>query len=137
MVRNTLWSAAASLNVLFAVDLRTDNFLMRPKDDECFRLAEMAELTDPGSRKIDGDRVIYTSRGILHKSFDRIVLSVFGETRSGTNTAHLHDDIQPLEYRAHAVLLGIPFSYPVDIWNAGLMVYYMFLSTLLLLVDVS
>ena len=110
---------------------------MRPKDDECFRLAEMTELTDPCSRKIDGDRVIYTSRGILHKSFDRIVLSDFGETRSGTNTELHHGDIQPLEYRAPEVLLGIPFSYPVDIWNAGLMVYYMFLSTLLLLNDVS
>ena len=123
--------------ILFAVDLRTDNFLMRPKDDECFRLAETTELTDPCSRKIDGDRVIYTSRGILHKSFDRIVLSDFGETRSGTNTELNHDDIQPLEYRAPEVLLGIPFSYPVDIWNAGLMVYHMFLSILLLLNDVS
>ena len=97
---------------------------MRPKDDECFRLAETTELTDPCSRKCDGDRVIYTSRGVFHTSIDRMVLSDFGEARCGMNSDPYYDDIQPLEYRAPEVLLEIPFSYPVDIWNSGLMVWY-------------
>ena len=97
---------------------------MRSKDDKCFQRAEELELRNPCDRKIDGDRVIYTSRGVFHTSIDRMVLSDFGEARCGMNSDPYYDDIQPLEYRAPEVLLEIPFSYPVDIWNAGLMVWY-------------
>ena len=97
---------------------------MRSKDDKCFQRAEELELKNPCDRKIDGDRVIYTSRALFHTSIDRMVLSDFGEARCGMNSDPYYDDIQPLEYRAPEVLLEIPFSYPVDIWNAGLMVWY-------------
>ena len=95
---------------------------MRSKDDKCFQRAEELELRDPCDRKIDGDRVIYTSRGVFHTSIDRMVLSDFGEARCGMNSDPYYDDIQPLEYRAPEVLLEVPFSYSVDIWNAGVMV---------------
>ena len=96
---------------------------MRSKDDKCFQRAEELELKNPCDRKIDGDRVIYTSRGVFHASLDRVVLSDFGEARCGMSSDPYYDDIQPLEYRAPEVLLEVPFSYPVDIWNAGIMVW--------------
>lgn len=83
---------------------------------------EKDELTSPGACKIDGDRVIYTSKPLVPPiySYGRPVLCDFGEARFGEydNIA----DIQPYQYRAPEVILDIPWDEKVDIWNIGVMV---------------
>ena len=50
----------------------------------------------------------------------RPVLTDFGEARlrEGSHTGL----IQPTQYRAPEVLLGLPWDHKVDIWNVGAMV---------------
>lgn len=83
---------------------------------------EKDQLTSPGARKIDGDRVIYTSRPLVPPvySHGQPVLCDFGEARLGEydNMA----DIQPYQYWALEVIFEIPWDEKVDIWNVGVMV---------------
>jgi serine/threonine-protein kinase SRPK3 len=83
---------------------------------------EKDELISPGARKIDGDRVIHTSRPLVPPvyRYGQPVLCDFGEARLGEydNMA----DIQPYQYRAPEVILDIPWDEKVDIWNVGTMV---------------
>ena len=83
---------------------------------------EKGELTSPGARKIEGDRVIYTSKPLVPPvyNYGRPVLCDFGEARFGEfdNMA----DIQPYQYRAPEVILDIPWDEKVDIWSVGVMV---------------
>lgn len=48
------------------------------------------------------------------------VLCDFGEAHFGSDW--YSDDIQPYPYRAPEVILDMPWSYPVDIWNVGVLV---------------
>jgi serine/threonine-protein kinase SRPK3 len=83
---------------------------------------EKNELTSPGARKNEGDRVIYTSRPLVPPiySYGRPVLCDFSEARFGEydNMA----DIQPFQYRAPEVIFDIPWDEKVDIWSVGVMV---------------
>ncbi|KAG8813887.1 hypothetical protein FRC18_002238 [Serendipita sp. 400] len=83
---------------------------------------EQKELDSPCARKIDGDRVIYTSRQLVPPvySYGLPVLCDFGEARFGEfdNMA----DIQPYQYRAPEVIFDIPWDEKVDIWSVGVMV---------------
>lgn len=86
---------------------------------------EAYELENPSPRKIDGERVVHTSPVILFPpDVEGTVLCDFGEARLGdkANNESPAVKIQPLEYRAPEVILQAPYSYSVDIWNAGLLV---------------
>ena len=107
--------------ILSFLDLQARNIHLRIEDESILRDFEMSEMKDPSARKIDGDRIIYESRGLKRpKSSGRPVLCDFGETRFGQDT--YTDDIQPYVYRAPEVILDIPWTYSVDIWNVGVMV---------------
>ncbi|KAG9041090.1 hypothetical protein FS842_002725 [Serendipita sp. 407] len=84
---------------------------------------EQKELNSPCARKIDGDRVIYTSRRLVPSiyNYGRPVLCDFGEARFGEydNMA----DIQPYQYRAPEVIFDIPWNEKVDIWSVGVMIW--------------
>jgi len=84
---------------------------------------EKAEIASPTARKIDGDRVIYTSRKLVPSlyQYGPPVLCDFSEARHGkyVNTA----DIQPYQYRAPEVILDIPWDGKVDIWSVGVMTW--------------
>jgi serine/threonine-protein kinase SRPK3 len=84
---------------------------------------EMDELMTPSARKIDGDRVIHTSRPLVPPfySYGRPVLCDFGEARLGEYDNMI--DIQPYQYRAPEVILNIPWDEKVDIWSVGVMVH--------------
>ena len=57
----------------------------------------------------------------LPKVFGRAVLSDFGSAVQGDERRN--HDAQPNVYRSPEVMLKTDWSYPVDIWNVGVMVY--------------
>ncbi|KZT20468.1 putative CDK4/6 [Neolentinus lepideus HHB14362 ss-1] len=112
---------------LIHCDLRQENFLLSVNNDDVFREIEALEAREPSPRKIEGERVVHTTPYVaISDDITNIVLSDFGETRPGDTSTIYYDDIQPFPYRAPEVVLEIPFSYPVDIWNAGVMLWHMF-----------
>ena len=103
------------------VDLQASNVHLRIEDDTILKEFEEAELSSPITRKVDGDRVIYESRGLkLPQRHGCPVLCDFGEARFGNKT--YTDEIQPYTYRAPEIILNIPWSYSADIWNLGVLV---------------
>ena len=56
----------------------------------------------------------------MPKKWDAPVLCDFGSAVPG-DVEHL-EDVQPDAYRAPEVILEAPWSYQIDIWNAGCMV---------------
>jgi serine/threonine-protein kinase SRPK3 len=115
------------------IDLRQENFLMRPLDNTIFQRIEEREREHPSPRKIDGERVVYaTPLPIVPENFAHAVLCDLGEARPGDTKELYLDDIQPFPYRAPEIILEISFSYPTDIWNAGVLVCWHFISKFLL-----
>ena len=92
------------------------------EDDSVFAAFEDQELLEPSARKlVDGDRSIYVSRELqMPKEWGALVLCDFGSAVPG-DMEH-SEDVQPDVYRAPEVILEAPWSYQIDIWNAGCMV---------------
>lgn len=64
---------------------------------------------------------IYASRPLeLPKIFGKAVLSDFGSAVRGDEKRN--HDAQPNVYRSPEVMLKTEWSYPIDIWNVGVMV---------------
>lgn len=91
------------------------------EDPTVFEKFEQAELEHPTPRKeIDG-RVIYLSRELdIPKILGPPVLCDFGSAAWGEERHE--EDVQPDVYRSPEVILKVPWSYEIDIWNAGCMV---------------
>ncbi|KFY24247.1 hypothetical protein V491_02231 [Pseudogymnoascus sp. VKM F-3775] len=101
-------------------DLQERNIILGIEDDSILKEFEINELRNPSRRKVNGDRIIYKSRGLeISKNPGRPVITDFGEARIGQKT--YDDDIQPFQYRAPEVIMDAPWSYKVDIWNVGVM----------------
>lgn len=82
---------------------------------------ESAEMLTPSARKRNGEHVLHESRGLkMTKRQGRPILCDFGEARYGCDS--YTDDVQPYIYRAPEVILDMPWSYEIDIWNVGVMV---------------
>lgn len=60
----------------------------------------------------------------LPKDFGRIVLSDFGSAVRGD--LKRNHDAQPNVYRAPEVMVKAAWSYPIDIWNVGAMIWDVF-----------
>ncbi|KAF2215924.1 hypothetical protein CERZMDRAFT_109760 [Cercospora zeae-maydis SCOH1-5] len=106
-------------------DLQASNIQFRVEDDSIFEYSAKAEMTNPSPRKVDGNQVTYESRGLrMPKKTGPPVLCDFGEARFGRSS--YTDDIQPYVYRAPEVILDIPWSYEVDVWNVGVMIWDLF-----------
>lgn len=102
-------------------DIKADNIMFGLDDDNVFEKYEQLELQDPSPRKILDDHTVYTSRDLaVPKKWGAPVLCDFGSVVPG-DVEHT-EDIQPDIYRAPEVILEVPWSYEVDIWNAGCMV---------------
>jgi serine/threonine-protein kinase SRPK3 len=80
-------------------------------------------LNEPSLKKeVDGS-VIYLSRRMgTPKAFGAPVLCDFGSAVPVDDGLEHREDIQPDVYRAPEVILGVPWTYSVDIWNVGCMV---------------
>jgi len=91
-------------------------------DDSIFTSFEEQEQTHPSPRKvIDDNRSIYLSRELdVPKNWEAPVLCDFGSAVDG-DVEHTQD-VQPNVYRSPEVILEVPWSYEIDIWNVGCMV---------------
>jgi serine/threonine protein kinase len=110
----------AHLTSLFLQDIQEKNILLDLDDVSALEAFEKEELTSPSARKVVGDRIVYLSKEIVTSDYGRPVLCDFGEARFGKAT--YTDDIQPYQYRAPEVILGVPWGQKVDIWSVGVMV---------------
>jgi serine/threonine-protein kinase SRPK3 len=102
-------------------DIKASNILLSVHDQAIFSAFEEAEKTDPTPFKVDGGNRIYCSRDLnIPDDVDLAILTDFGNAHidNGNNT----DDVQPWQYRAPEVILEIPWSYEIDIWNVGVLV---------------
>ncbi|KAL2212720.1 serine threonine protein kinase, CMGC group [Sarocladium strictum] len=104
-------------------DIKGDNIMLGIQGDTVFTTFVVQEMTEPSPRKIiDEHRSIYLSRELtMSKGFGAPVLCDFGSAVVG-DFEHL-EDIQPDVYRAPEVVVEAPWSYEVDIWNAGCMIW--------------
>jgi serine/threonine-protein kinase SRPK3 len=99
------------------------NIHLRIEDKELLPFFENAEITKPSARKMNGPHTVYDSRSLSWaKNHGRPVLCDFGEARFGQES--YTEDIQPYPYRAPEVILKIPWSSEVDLWNVGVMVSF-------------
>lgn len=109
---------------LVHTDIKADNLAygIDPQDPVLQQFGH-AEMDEPSPRKEVGQgHYIYSSRSIaMPDSLGYTVLCDLGSATPGDqeNTA----DAQPDAYRAPEMMLEIPWSYPVDIWNVGCMVW--------------
>lgn len=97
-------------------------------DNIVFTEFEEAEMQKPSPRKEDADgRIVYVSRELeMPKEWGAPVLCDFGSAVIGSET-HL-EDVQPNIYRAPEVILEVPWSYSIDIWNLGCVVSHRILT---------
>ncbi|KAJ7666896.1 CMGC/SRPK protein kinase [Mycena polygramma] len=108
-------------------DIGSHNLMFTIQDDTIFERFEQAELQDPTPRKeIDG-RIIYLSRQLEMPNAGRIGLPVLCDFGSAVWGEQTHEtDAQPDIYRSPEVLLDVPWSYEIDIWNVGCMIWDIF-----------
>ncbi|KAL8720126.1 MAG: hypothetical protein Q9225_002971 [Loekoesia sp. 1 TL-2023] len=87
----------------------------------------VAEQENPSPRKEVQGYTVYTSRAFdspSGKSIGEPLLSDFGSAVSG-DVEH-SENAQPNVYRAPEVCLKAPWSYSIDIWNVGCLVWDLF-----------
>ncbi|CAG7928334.1 unnamed protein product [Penicillium olsonii] len=110
---------------LVHTDIKSDNILQEVEDRSILESFTQAELKSPSPRKIVNGLPVYASRRLdLPKVFGRAVLSDFGSAVRGDERRN--HDAQPNIYRSPEVMLKTDWSYPVDIWNVGVMVWDLF-----------
>ncbi|MCJ1389148.1 hypothetical protein MMC18_002003 [Xylographa bjoerkii] len=107
------------------IDIKAGNILQEIEDESILEDFENAELEYPSPWKDDESRAIYLTRKLGRpKVFGRPVLCDLGQARYGNDE---NDDlIQPENYRAPEVILEMKWSYSVDIWNVGTMIWDLF-----------
>jgi serine/threonine-protein kinase SRPK3 len=103
-------------------DIKEANILL-PADSSVLTQFENEELAEPSTKKeVDGS-IIYRSREMgITKAFGAPMLCDFGSAVPLDDGLEHREDIQPDVYRALEVILDIPWTYSVDIWNVGCMV---------------
>jgi serine/threonine-protein kinase SRPK3 len=108
------------------LDLKSENVLWGLEKPLSLDDIVADEINSPSPRKVLPDRTIYLSRndfGLPRSSPGRPKIIDFDAAVqvTGSQKTFTHP-IQPNCYRAPEVILGAPWSYPVDIWNLGTMV---------------
>lgn len=103
-------------------DIKEANILLGA-DESVLVQFEKDELMEPSPKKeLDGG-VVYVSRELgIPKEFGEPMLCDFGSAVPLDDGIEHREDIQPDVYRSPEVILEIPWTYSVDIWNVGCMV---------------
>ncbi|KAJ6150677.1 protein kinase [Penicillium chermesinum] len=108
-------------------DIQENDVMLSVEDESILSEFEEAEKSSPSPRKIDGDRVIYSSRDLgIPKVHGRPILADFGEARFISTLGKQWEDVQPLVYRAPEVVLQMPWNEKIDIWNVGTLAWALF-----------
>ncbi|GIZ36626.1 hypothetical protein CKM354_000009600 [Cercospora kikuchii] len=106
-------------------DIKESNILIGC-DKDVFAQFEREELTEPSPRKELPERNIYLTRPLnLPSDFGGPVLCDFGSAIALDDGIERRENIQPKIYRAPEVILDIPWTYSVDIWNVGCLAWGM------------
>ncbi|PWY74149.1 protein kinase [Aspergillus eucalypticola CBS 122712] len=110
---------------LVHTDIKSDNILQEIADSSILEAFTKAEMDNPSPRKFVNGAPVYASRRFeLPKIFRRAVLSDFGSAVRGDEKQD--HDVQPNVYRSPEVMLMTKWSYPVDIWNVGVVIWDLF-----------
>ncbi|GBE87440.1 hypothetical protein SCP_1101160 [Sparassis crispa] len=107
-------------------DLKRDNILFGLEDISLLDRAVKDEAEHPSSRKVTTDRTIYLSRFDMGPPLTPPGLpkiTDFDQSVQGDGQAILCSFIQVDQYRAPEVVLAAPWSYSVDIWNLGMILW--------------
>ncbi|KAM0325025.1 hypothetical protein ACHAQA_007561 [Verticillium albo-atrum] len=105
--------------------VHTDNIMMELVDESVLEAFTQSEMDDPSPRKLVDGTPIYASRQFGRpKKFGDVVLGDFGAAFRGDQKRN--HDAQPNVYRSPEVMLKTEWSYPVDIWNVGVMIWDLF-----------
>lgn len=103
------------------LDIKADNILQEIVDERILEAFVKAELETDSPRKFVNGTPVYRSRHFeLPNEFGSAVLGDFGAAVRGDQKRN--HDAQPNVYRSPEVMLKAEWSYPVDIWNVGVMV---------------
>ncbi len=111
------------------IDLKLDNILLGFEHPSVIEDFVQKQVENPMPRKMRDGRMIYLSHNDFgpRRSF-RILPKIadFGLAQSGDGLEPLLHPIQPPVFHAPEVLLGTSWTYSVDIWNFGVLVYLYF-----------
>ena len=96
--------------------------MMGLTDPKLLNNFEQAEIDDPTPRKEVEGRIIYVSRQLQNvpTAIGPPVLGDFGSAEWGEEQNKR--DAQPNPLRSPEVILKLPWSYEIDIWNVGCLV---------------
>ncbi|KAG5934568.1 hypothetical protein E4U60_003789 [Claviceps pazoutovae] len=93
-------------------------------DEAVLSAFEQEELDNPCPRKEADGRTVYVSRMLqAPEKLGAPVLCDFGSAMRLDDGIPRLEDIQPSTYRAPEVILEIPWTSSVDIWNVGCMIW--------------
>ncbi|OTA34078.1 hypothetical protein BTJ68_05930 [Hortaea werneckii EXF-2000] len=104
-------------------DIKEANILL-PADSSIMTEFEKQELEQPSLMKeVDGSTVYLSRKMGIPRTFGAPVLCDFGSAVPLDDGLEHREDIQPNFYRSPEVILDIPWTYKVDIWNVGCMIW--------------
>jgi serine/threonine protein kinase len=125
-----LWAVIILLTKCNA-DLRSVNVMFTTTDTSVFAEHERKQLLYPPPRKVRANgHIIYKSRPLPVRTstvFDMLgepILIDFGHAYIVEESTNLTSWVQPNAYRSPEVVLGLPWSYPADIWNLGAWIWH-------------
>lgn len=114
-------------------DIKEANILTGYPDKRACKAFVQAELQSPSARKLVGKELVpvYRSRTFAMAPPDAneaacYYPAVLGDLQSAENGNVVNENpvVQPVCYRAPEVNFGMVWSYPVDIWNLGVLVSF-------------
>ncbi|KAJ5188901.1 hypothetical protein N7491_005223 [Penicillium cf. griseofulvum] len=110
---------------LVHTDIKGDNILQELEEKSILDRFTESEIEHPSARKSVNNMPVYASRRFeLPQNSGRAVLSDFGSAVRGDQKRN--HDAQPTIYRSPEVMLKTEWSYPIDIWNVGTMIWDLF-----------
>lgn len=110
---------------LVHTDIKSDNIMQGIADKRILEAFTHAELATPSARKVINGQTIYRSRQFeLPEEFGNVVLGDLGSAVEGDEKRN--HDAQPEVYRSPETMLKVDWSYPIDIWNVGCMIWDLF-----------
>ena len=107
------------LLIVSMAGIQPKDILLGILDDSAFARFEKDERECPLPRKELFGRTVYFSRPM---PLTKGALKLCDLSEAHFGNAHNHDLVMPDAYRAPEVMLGMPWSYPIDLWGFAMTV---------------